>query len=167
MKPDGNYQFRRAGSADLNLLLEWQSRPHVLEWWGTEPPFGADGADDPRVARWIVSIDRKPFAYMQDYTVHGWEGHYFAHLPTGSRGIDQYIADPDMTGKGHGPGFMRERLKVLFEEGAPVVATDPHPDNSRAISAYRKTGFSIFGAAQETKWGLILPMKMDRPGKSA
>ncbi|WWR55751.1 hypothetical protein RV999_26300 (plasmid) [Sinorhizobium meliloti] len=39
---------------------------------------------------------------MQDYTVHGWDDHHFAHLAKGSRGIDQYIGDPEMVGVGHG-----------------------------------------------------------------
>ena len=49
-------------------------------------------------------------------------------------------------------------MRVLFEEGAPVVATDPHPDNARAIAVYRRLGFTPQGASQLTRWGLILPM---------
>ncbi len=67
-----------------------------------------------------------------------------------------------MIEKGHGSAFIAERLKTLFEEGAPVVATDPHPENTRAIAAYKKAGFFEFGEAQETRWGLILPMKVCR-----
>jgi len=99
---------------------------------------------------------------MQDYTVHGWENHHFFGLPKGSRGIDQFIGEPDMIGKGHGPAFISARVRDLFEEGAPVVATDPHPDNAQAIAAYKKSGFSEFGPPQETPWGRILPMKASR-----
>ncbi len=99
---------------------------------------------------------------MQDYTVHGWEDHYFFPLPKGSRGIDQFIGEPDMIEKGHGSAFIAERLKTLFEEGAPVVATDPHPENARAIAAYKRAGFMEFGAPLETRWGPILPMKVCR-----
>jgi len=110
------------------------------------------------VARWIVSYDARPFGFMQDYSVHGWENHHFAHLPKGARGIDQFIGDPDMIGVGHGPAFIRTRLQALFDAGAPVIATDPHPDNAQAIAAYKKLGFEPSGPAQETRWGLILPM---------
>ena len=115
-----------------------------------------------RVARWIVSMAGRPFAYMQDYTVHGWKDHPFFQLPEGCRGIDQFIGEPDMIEKGHGSAFIAERVKALFEEGAPVIATDPHPDNARAIAAYKKSGFREFGAPQETSWGPILPMKIGR-----
>ncbi|WP_210204365.1 GNAT family N-acetyltransferase [Devosia submarina] len=95
---------------------------------------------------------------MQDYTVHSWEDHPFAYLPKGSRGIDQFIGDPEMVGLGHGSAFIAMRVGALFEEGAPVIATDPHPDNLRAIAAYRKVGFEPTGHPQETQWGLTLPM---------
>ncbi|SMC14637.1 hypothetical protein ROA7745_04506 [Roseovarius aestuarii] len=49
-------------------------------------------------------------------------------------------------------------MQVLFDEGATVIATDPHPDNARAIAVYKKLGFEPSGLPQETKWGLILPM---------
>lgn len=156
------YRFRKATTADLELLTEWRSRPHVREWWDSDEPCSEEELEDPRVARWIVSIDGRPFAYMQDYTVHGWEEHPFFRLPKGSRGIDQFIGEPDMIGKGHGSAFIAERLKTLFEDGAPVVATDPDPKNARAIAAYKKAGFVEFGPPQETKWGMLLPMKINR-----
>lgn len=95
---------------------------------------------------------------MQDYSVHGWEEHHFAALPDGSRGLDQYIGDPQMVGAGHGTAFIRARMTVLFGAGAPVLAVDPHPANARAIAVYSKLGFKPSGPPQETQWGLVLPM---------
>lgn len=158
MIPTKQYSFRKATLDDLDLLMAWQSRPHVREWWGSDEPYDKDELADPRVARWIVSTVERPFAFMQDYTVHGWKNHHFAKLPKGSRGFDQYIGDPKMTGLGHGSAFIGARMRVLFDEGAPVIATDPHPDNKRAIAVYTKLGFKVSGSPQETEWGLILPM---------
>lgn len=152
------YEFRRATLDDLALLKAWRANPHVLEWWGSGEPYGEAELADPRVACWIISIDERPFAFLQDYTVHGWEDHHFAGLPKGSRGIDQYIGDPEMVGVGHGSAFIGMRMQALFDEGAPVIATDPHPDNERAIAVYKKLGFEPSGPPQETGWGLILPM---------
>ena len=67
-----SYSFRRATEHDLALLCEWQRRPHVLEWWGDDEPFERADLSDPRVARWIVAHNDTPFAYIQDYDVHGW-----------------------------------------------------------------------------------------------
>ena len=151
-----------ATAADLDLLLEWQSRPHVREWWDSIEPGDEEDLKDPRVRRWVVSMSGHPFAYMQDYTVHGWENHPFFDLPQGSRGVDQFIGEPDLIGKGHGVQFIKERIRQLFEEGVPIIATDPDPENKRAIAAYKKSGFRKFGPPQETPWGRILPMKIVR-----
>jgi aminoglycoside 6'-N-acetyltransferase len=156
------YSFRRATLDDLALLEAWQSSPHVREWWDSDEPYDKEDLADPRVARWIVSISERPFAFMQDYVVHGWEDHHFSSLPKGSRGIDQYIGDPDMVGVGHGSAFIGTRMQILFDEGAPVIATDPHPNNERAIAVYKKLGFEPSGPPQETEWGLIMPMLMMR-----
>ncbi|WP_298429866.1 GNAT family N-acetyltransferase [uncultured Jannaschia sp.] len=158
MTPAPDYAFRPATLDDLALLAGWLAAPHVREWWDADEPYDAAELTDPRVARWIVSVGGRPFAYMQDYTVHGWDDHHFAHLPEGARGIDQYIGDPAMLGAGHGTAFIGARVRALFDAGAPVVATDPHPDNARAIAAYRKVGFAVSGPREETAWGPILPM---------
>lgn len=159
------YTFKTLAADDLGLLALWQAQPHVAQWWGAGTTYGADTLRDPKVARWIVAAGHRPFAFMQDYTVHGWPDHHFAALPHGSRGIDQYIGDPEMVGLGHGTGFIAARLKALFEAGAPTIATDPHPDNARAIAVYTKLGFKVFGPPKNTRWGMILPMRVDRPGQ--
>ncbi|MGB3556457.1 MAG: GNAT family N-acetyltransferase [Jannaschia sp.] len=162
MKPTNRYRFRKATMLHFPLLVEWQSHPHVREWWGSDETFDQEKIEDPRVARWIVETADRPFAFMQDYTVHGWDGHHFAQLPKGSRGIDQYIGEPEMIDVGHGSAFIATRMRSLFDAGAPVIATDPHPDNKRAIAVYRKIGFEVLGSPRETEWGLILPMQATR-----
>jgi aminoglycoside 6'-N-acetyltransferase len=144
--------------ADHALLRHWHAMPQVQEWWGATDPYTQAELDDPRVARWIVACNGRPFAFMQDYTVHGWASHHFAHLPDGTRGIDQFIGEPDMIGMGHGSAFILARMKNLFARGAPVIATDPHPENKRAIAVYEKLGFVRSGPPQDTEWGLVVPM---------
>ena len=151
------YSFHKVTPGDLDLLRTWHATPHVRTWWDADDDE-ADDLTDPRVARWIVQHAGRPFAYMQDYDVHGWDGHHFDDLPKGSRGIDQFIGVPDMVGIGHGTAFIRARLRTLFTTGAPAIGTDPHPDNARAIAAYRKAGFVPAGPPRDTEWGLILPM---------
>nr|WP_299688564.1 GNAT family N-acetyltransferase [uncultured Tateyamaria sp.] len=143
---------------DLPMLLAWQMQPHVREWWDLDEPYDQEGLNDPRVSRFVVSFEERPFAFMQDYSVHGWEDHHFAELPKGARGIDQYIGDPKMIGVGHGTAFIGARMRVLFDKGAPIIATDPHPDNERAIAVYTKLGFEPSGQPRESQWGRILPM---------
>ena len=65
-----------------------------------------------------------------------------------------------MVGRCHGPAFLAQRMGELF--GAPVLAVDPHPENARAIAAYRKVGFEVAGEPPDTEWGVILPMEARR-----
>ena len=154
------YRFRPVEPNDRDLLTSWVSEPHVAAWWDDVPD--ADAPEDPHVARWIVEADGRAFAFMQDYDVHAWADHHFGDLPAGSRGLDQFIGDPAMVGHGHGPAFIARRMDMLFALGAPVLAVDPHPDNARAIAAYRKVGFRIVGASRESAWGPFLPMHAAR-----
>jgi aminoglycoside 6'-N-acetyltransferase len=157
---NGRYLFRSATWNDLPLLVEWRARPQVSEWWGS--PDGEDPAealDDPHVTAWIVELDGRPFAFAQDYDPHAWDPHPFSHLPPGSRGIDQYIGEPDMLDRGHGSAFVRQHCRNLFAAGAPAIGTDPHPDNVRAIRAYEKAGFEVVGGPIETSWGRAILME--------
>ena len=154
------YEFRPVTQDDLALLRDWRRRPHVIEWWGepdVEDP--EETLADARVAMWMVAHDGRPFAYAQDYGPHDWPGHPFAHLPAGARGIDQYIGEPDLVGRGHGSAFVRAHCDRLFSAGAPAVGTDPHPDNARAIRAYEKAGFVIASAPLDTRWGRAVLME--------
>jgi aminoglycoside 6'-N-acetyltransferase len=154
------YAFRPVSPSDLAMLRRWRERAHVIRWWGApdlEPE--AETLADGRVAMWIVEHLGRPFAYAQDYPVHAWETHAFAYLPPGARGIDQYIGEPDMVGRGHGGAFVRAHCERLFAAGAPAVGTDPHPDNRRAIRAYEKAGFEAVGGPVETLWGRALLME--------
>lgn len=159
---ENSYEFRQATLDDVELITGWQAAPHVRRWWDAAEPYDQEDMNDSRVSRWIVSFEARPFAFMQDYTVHGWNDHHFANLAKGTRGIDQFIGDPEMIGLGHGSAFIAARMGALFDAGAPMIATDPHPDNTRAIAVYAKLGFDPLGPPQNTQWGVILPMVAHR-----
>jgi len=160
MPANTSYTFRAAGPADLPLIARWRAMPHVIEYWGPpEVEPAAASLADPRIAMWIVAYSGRPFAYAQDYCPHDWADHPFAHLPPGARGIDQYIGEPGMVGRGHGSRFVRRHCEALFAAGAPAVGTDPHPDNARAIRAYQKAGFAIASGPLDTRWGRAILME--------
>ena len=154
------YTFRPLTRADLALVARWRSEPHVIEWWG-EPELEAEieKLGDRRIAMWIVEHRGRPFAFAQDYDVHGWDPHPFSYLPPGSRGIDQYIGEADMVGHGHGSAFVRLHAERLFRDGAPAVGTDPHPRNARALRAYEKAGFVRVSGPLATPWGEAILME--------
>lgn len=154
------YHFRPVVDADHSLLARWRAAPHVREWWG-EPSVDDERENlvDPRIAMWIVELDGRPFAYAQDYDVHGWTPHQFSYLPPRSRGIDQYIGEADMLDGGHGSAFVRQHVERLFAAGAPAVGTDPHPANARARRAYEKAGFTVTSEPMDTPWGRAILME--------
>lgn len=158
MLQNTRYAFRPATLADLRLLRDWQYRPHVRLWWGSDDLFTQADLDNPLFRQWVVYNHDDPFAYLQDYDVHQWDVHPFSELPARSVGIDQYIGPPEMTGIGHGRAFIGQHMRTLFERDVPAIGADPNPSNARAIAVYRKLGFEIMGPPQRTSWGIILPM---------
>jgi aminoglycoside 6'-N-acetyltransferase len=94
-----SYRFRRMRGDDLPMAHCWLETPDVRRWWSDpdgEVPIDVEDLDDPHIRMWIVSHAGRAFAYLQDYDPHDWPMHHFGDLPPGSRGIDQFIGEPDM-----------------------------------------------------------------------
>lgn len=163
------YRFRPATREDLPMLRRWLRTPEVVRWWGDPDEQAAlleGDLIDPRMAMSVVAFDGRPFAYPQDYDLHAWPQHHFAHLPRESRGVDCFIGDPAMIGAGHGSAFVRLLARRLCSVGAPMVAVDPDPDNLRVRRAYGKAGF--FGDTMvETEYGPAVLMTFPRADHAA
>jgi aminoglycoside 6'-N-acetyltransferase len=131
-------------AADLPLVQRWLNTPHVAQWWG-DPVQGlaqiAQHIGDRAVDVFIVILDDIPIGYLQSWDPHAEVDHPCRDQPQGTRGIDQFIGEPDLIGRGHGSAFIRAFVERLFAAGAPRVITDPNPRNARAICAYGKAGF--------------------------
>jgi aminoglycoside 6'-N-acetyltransferase len=142
------YIFHPMTAADLPMLRHWLEKPHVAEWWGNPAEQYAlvhSDLDDPAMDQFIVAIGDRPFAYLQCYDPTAWPDNGFGRQPVGTRGMDQFIGEPDMIGHGHGSAFVRNFLERLIRSGTPRVVTDPDPANLRAIRAYEKAGFKSLG----------------------
>jgi aminoglycoside 6'-N-acetyltransferase len=129
---------------DLPTVRRWLQAPHVSTWWGDpDQQFALVSGDmtDPAMEQFIVAADDHPFAYLQCYDPTAWPDHGFGDLPSGTRGIDQFIGEPDMISHGHGSAMIKSFVETLLRTGTPRVVTDPSPENRRAIRAYEKAGF--------------------------
>lgn len=143
-----HYDFRRLTRADFAMLREWLGHPHMGGWWAdadTElallaPELDAAPGQSATDMR-IVAYHGSPFAYLQDYEVHAYDMPQFADLPQGTRGMDTFLGDPAYLGQGHAGRYLAQRARALIDAGAPLVAVDPEPANSRAIAAYTRAGF--------------------------
>jgi aminoglycoside 6'-N-acetyltransferase len=137
------YAFRPMTSGDLPLIRRWLETPEVVRWWGQPDEQYALVAGDlghPDMDQFIVALDDGPFGYIQCYALSTWN-QGFGLQPPGTRGIDQFIGEPDMIGRGHGRGVIRQFADGLLRSGIPRVVTDPAPDNGRAVRAYTRAGF--------------------------
>ena len=139
-----SYQFRPMSAADLPMVRRWLNLAHVAEWWGDPgEQFDLVSGDltEPAMDQFIVAADARPFAYLQCYDPCVWpEGGLGSH-PAGTRGLDQFIGEPDMIDRGHGSAFIRAFIDGLLVKGTPRVVTDPDPENRRAVRSYEKAGF--------------------------
>ena len=130
-------------AADLPLVKRWLQQPHVMRWWGnTHEQFELVSGDleVETMDQFIVAFGDRPFGYIQSYDLSDWDSGFGDH-PAGTRGIDQFIGEPDMIGRGHGSAFILQFANDLLTSGIPRIVTDPEPDNARAVRAYVKAGF--------------------------
>jgi aminoglycoside 6'-N-acetyltransferase len=142
--PADRYQFRPMTGADLALVRRWLAEPHVMQWWGdTYEQFELVSGDLEVEAmdQFIITTNDRAFGYLQCYDPDAWPGNGLGTHPRGTRGLDQFIGEPDMVDQGHGSAFIRAFIDRLLASGAPRVITDPDPANARAIRAYEKAGF--------------------------
>ena len=140
------YRFEPLERADFPMIRDWLAEPHIGGWWGDgwvetklmDEDMGG-GKTDMRIV-WHVPSSR-PFAYVQDYDVRAWPAPQYADLADGARALDMFLGDPAYLGQGHASAFLRARADQLTLAGAPLVAVDPAPENTRAVATYAKAGF--------------------------
>ena len=163
-------EFHPLTESDLPLLHSWLNRPHVLEWWTSEPSLEEVRAKYlPRISSgsvrpYLAYLNSEPVGYIQSYlaleTEDGW---WLGNADPGVLGVDQFIAEPGSLGQGLGTVMVSQFAALLFRD--PTVSSiqvDPRPDNARAIRCYEKAGFRRRGVVT-TPDGPALLMTLDRP----
>ena len=138
------YAFHPMSQSDLPRVRRWLEQPEVAAWWGdpdTQYALVSGDLSEPAMAQYIVAFGERPFAYLQCYDPGVWPAGGLGAQPPGTRGIDQFIGESELIGRGHGSAFMRSFVDGLLRTGTPRVVTDPAPANRRAIRACEKAGF--------------------------
>jgi len=134
--------------SDLQLIVEWRSRPAVHDWYGGRPVTEQEirtrhlESTDP-VTRCIVHLVGEPIGFLQFYEyIPAWKPTIDLGPEDEAWGIDLYLGEPRLHGQGIGTSLVRgvaERL--VSEHGAARVVIDPHIGNAAAIRCYEKAGF--------------------------
>ena len=156
------YTFRAMTEADLPLVRRWLQTPEVVHWWGDpdeQYELVSGDLEHPDMDQFIVALDGRPFAYIQCYRLSTWNQGFGDH-PLRTRGIDQFIGEPELVGCGHGSQFIRQFVDERLRDGTPRVVTDPDPANGRAVRAYEKARF-VRSHLVETPDGTALLMVRD------
>jgi RimJ/RimL family protein N-acetyltransferase len=119
-----NLIFKPMESHDLEMFHEWLKREHVAKNWR-----GVISANP-----YIVYHNEKPLGFIQSYNA--------SNFPDGVLGIDQFIAEKKLLGKGLGSSFIKKFSdELLQKENVNLIISEPSSLNKPAIRAYRKAGF--------------------------
>lgn len=158
----GRFDFRPVGPADRPLVRRWLAMPHVRVWWGDPDGEETNIFEEPwtgPVDQMIVALEDRPIGYIQSYDVAIDGAGAFEGQPPGTRGVDQFLGEPDLVGRGLGSGFVAAWTDHLFAIGAPRVVTDPDPLNLAARRAYAKAGFRELGPVEMPDGTAILMIR--------
>jgi RimJ/RimL family protein N-acetyltransferase len=138
---------------DLALLHEWLQRPHVQRWWSECETYeevvdhylpaieGTDPTD-----HYIVSLDGRPMGFVETYVVSDHPDYaWLVGADPGAAGVDLFIAEEDLTGRGIGTELLRRFVsEVVFARQATThCIAEPESENKASVRAFEKAGFRI------------------------
>jgi RimJ/RimL family protein N-acetyltransferase len=129
-------------------------RPHVRRWYDdvATDVYPDDTISEYRVAMrgedptdlFLIRLDGRPIGQLQSYMIDD-HPEYAAMVALGrpAFGIDVFIGEPELVGKGHGPALIRAFLHdVAFPRyRVDLCVIGPTRSNAAAIRAYEKAGF--------------------------
>jgi aminoglycoside 6'-N-acetyltransferase len=142
--------FRSMVREDLPLMWEWLQREHVHRWWresrtleDVEARYGPalDGEEPTRM--FVIEIDGRPAGSIQTYLVSDYP-EWIGDEP-GVAGVDLFIAEEDLTGRGLGPRILTAFMLTIVFADPETTACVAAPDvgNAASLSAFEKAGFVL------------------------
>ena len=154
------YTFTPLREEDFPLVRRWLLEPHVRRWWdeGRRLPYPEAELEEYRAAlhgeptyRYAAHIDARPVGMFQHYRI-GDSPEYAEALGLDEEavGVDLFIGEAELVGRGHGPAMLRAFLRdVAFAfHHVDVCVIGPSVKNTAAIRAYEKAGFRPLRLAQ-------------------
>ena len=146
------FEFKLLTKNDYDLIHNWLNRKHVADRWdGPQTLEAVIEKFDRKIASnyvfpYLVYMDGQTIGYIQSYQADLVGDGWWEDEPKGTWGVDQYVAEENLLGKGIGPKFLRQFTDMLLSRAeVSRVITDPDPLNTFAVRAYEKAGFSKLG----------------------
>jgi len=153
------------------LVASWLRQPHVSRWWGDPekvaqelslPPSGGGEA--------LIATDGVPVGYVrwQVPARKELDAAGLHEVPDDVVDIDIAIGEVDHLGHGIGSRALAMLRERLVKDGAVMVMLATSVDNTRAVRAYEKAGFSRRREFIDTDGGEYWLLVFEaRPGEQA
>lgn len=149
---DPEIDFRPMTHSDLDLVVDFMSREHVVRWWFDEQPvrerFIGKINGSERLRPWLVLHRGAPVGYVQDYLLGDHPDYALAiGVEPSAVSLDLFIAEPGLVGKGFGPRVIERfcDLHIWTQPTVTGVTINPNPSNTRAVRAFEKAGLEKVG----------------------
>lgn len=138
---------------DYQIMTKWLTNPDLLELYeGRDKVFDLEKIkqkyqprilQEEKVTPCFVYLENKPIGYMQFYELsEETRKEYGLEEDLKAFGIDMFIGDMNMWGKGLGTKMLMLLVDYLFETlKVNIITIDPRVENERAIRSYEKVGF--------------------------
>ena len=163
--------FRALKVKDLRLLHEWIQRPHVRRWWTEQETYeevldryspAIEGRDPTDL--YLVLLEGREIGFIQTYLVVDYPE--YASLigrGEGTAGVDLFIADSALTGKGIGSEILRRFVSQIVFADAKTrrCIAGPEAANVASVRAFQKAGFRVVGGFVEDGNEMLL-LQRDR-----
>lgn len=156
-----NIIFRPLSQTDVPQMHTWFNLPHVQkfyslrQWTEAEVMKKLEPYIEGRqpVNGFIALIDGKPIGYVQKYNIvdFPWPNQNRAdEIVKNAAGIDLFIGDIDMIGKGIGSQLIQAFLNQHIWPNKQYCLIDPDISNTAAIRCYEKLNFTEHAVINST-----------------
>jgi len=155
--------FRPISGADFPLLQDWLRREHVARWWRDEDAttYLAQAHE-----HFLIVVDGRPVGMIQTYLVSDYpEWEEVVGPGEGLAGVDLFIGEADLIGRGLGPQVLAQFARDVFfaQPGTQACVATVEEENRRSWRAFEKAGFRHVRDVEEDGLPHRL-LRLDRAG---
>ena len=145
--------FRPLTADELPLLYEWLQREHIQRWWTDRETYdevvqhhlpAIEGSEPTDL--YLILSNGLPVGFIQTYRVSDYpEYRDLVAVEEGVAGVDLFVAEPELTGRGFGSEALRGFVAdiVFSDPEIHACVADPDAENIASLRAFEKAGFRV------------------------
>lgn len=144
--------FKKLSFEDIPLIHQWFNMPHVQEYYSLRSWSEIEVLEklkstiqgEKAIIAFMVLFNKLPIGYVQFYKVadYPWpEQDLPDEISQHAAGIDLFIGDSNLLGKGIGVKIVQTLLDEAIWHDFQYCVVDPDVRNQAAISCYERLGF--------------------------